>query len=89
MPHDDLPEAPTMPKEFLIRELDDGSFLLRISGGGMKDSEEYSYETKDELLSDISDDLGEGESQDNTSDEPKNKKSKDMAMKVTDMEESQ
>ena len=76
MPHDTVISMPEMPKEWTIKVLDDGTFTLRTYG--WKESFEYSYQSKDELLRDLADELGEDKQKEKVEDEsPKSKKAKD------------
>ena len=75
------------PDNFTIRKLDDGTFTLSVSFKGGGNSEEYSYQTADELLSDLKSDLGGGD-ESQSQDEAMSQNSK-MAKQITSAEEPQ
>ncbi len=79
---------PHKGRSFHIRALDDGSFLLSISGDDLGESEESSYDSVDEMLADIRTDLGskkKAKKEDNE-DEP-SRKAKVAVLKITKKEE--
>ena len=75
---------PHKGRSFNIRALDDGSFLLSISGEDLGKSEESSYDSVDEMLADIRTDLGGKKKvkKEENEDEP-GRKAKAAVLKIT------
>lgn len=82
--HDQAIASPKTPKEFSIRVLDDGTFLLSFTDHSSKEYKrvEYSYDNLEEIFEDIRNDL-------DSDDKPKKEKRprNESAAKLTSMGE--